>query len=713
MKKLLLFVLFWFSLTFTNYGYTQWIQNGLEGGIVNSIAIRSNGVLYTATYKGVYFSANLGDNWERGNNNLDQHGPVTSVTFGTSDVYSIASAGYNAPMFCKSTDNGYNFNIINAPTFNAHIILASGNIIYAGNQTGNQLKDGSISYSTNGGSNWIQTNLSKTLNIYDLYISGNSLYASGDSGVYVTTNTGTSWTKLSSGLPGKITVYSFRMNGTNFYIGTDKGIYRSTNSGSSWTDITNGLPTFKPYFAIELKDNILFAANYSRGVYKTANNGTNWYRCEVGLKDLLINKFLVYGSYIYAASLGGGVYATANYGENWYPKNTGFQGHCVYTMMNNGTLLYAGTQGGGIYYSNNGSTWINLSSGLTSTIVYSIINANSSLFAGTFGGIFKSTNNGNNWYAVNNGLLDSVTLSLTSNGTSVFAGTQGGGLYKSDNWGANWYKANNGITCDTVTALAYLNNILLAGTRRGVFRSTNGGQNWIQCSNGISTYTYCLSFCSKGTTLYAGSYSPTGLYSSTDNGISWNNIMQGSSNYVLTTLSYNNALVVGIYSYNGGKIFVSKNEGASWQDVSTTAGIPPWKYTDIRSSLSYNGNYYLGTYGKSIYSIPFGQIIGIKQISSAVPDEYKLYQNYPNPFNPTTNIKYSIAENGKSKIENGFVTLKIYDMLGKIVATLVNEKQSTGIYEVTFDGSNLNSGVYFYQLTAGSLKETKKFLLIK
>ncbi len=707
MKKLLLLVISFLFLSFADYISAQWIQNGLEGGIVNSLSIRSNGVLYSSTYKGVYFSVNLGNSWERGNNNLDQEGPVESITFGTTDVYAIAHSSSTSVVFCKSTDNGYNFNVMSTPFFNGNIILASGNIIYAGNKSSTQTYYGSVSYSTNGGSNWAQTSLSKTLAIYDLYISGNSLYASGDSGVYVTTNTGTSWTKLSNGLPGKITVYSFRMNGTNLYIGTDKGIYMSSNSGSSWSDISNGLPKYKPYFAIELKDNILFAANYSRGIYKTANNGTNWYRCETGLNDLLINKFLVYGSYIFAASLGGGVYVTVNYGENWYPKNTGFQGHCVYTMINNGTMLYAGTQGGGIYYSNNGTTWSNLSSGMASTIVYSIIYANSSLFAGTYGGIFKSTNNGNNWYAVNNGLLDSVTLSLTSNGTSVFAGTQGGGLYKSDNWGASWYKANNGITCDTVYSLAYLNNILLAGTRRGVFRSTNGGQNWIQCSNGISSYAYCLSFCSKGTTIYAGSYSPTGLYSSTDNGNSWNNIMPGSSNYVLTSLTYNNSIVAGVYNYGGGKIMVSKNEGASWQDVSSgTGGYPPWKYTDIRSSLSYNGSYYLGTYGKSIYSIPFSQIIGVKQISSTIPDKYILYQNYPNPFNPATKIKYQISD--KSNI-----SLKVFDIRGKEITVLVNEKQSAGTYELTFDGSSLNSGVYFYRLISDNFNETKKLILVK
>jgi hypothetical protein len=103
---------------------------------------------------------------------------------------------------------------------------------------------------------------------------------------------------------------------------------------------------------------------------------------------------------------------------------------------------------------------------------------------------------------------------------------------------------------------------------------------------------------------------------------------------------------------------------------------------------------------------------GINNISSNTPGEYKLYQNYPNPFNPSANIRYQITN-------NIFVNLKVYDILGKEVATLVNEKQSPGTYEVTFDarlhgqGSSLSSGIYFYKLEAGNFSDIKRMVLIK
>jgi hypothetical protein len=89
-----------------------------------------------------------------------------------------------------------------------------------------------------------------------------------------------------------------------------------------------------------------------------------------------------------------------------------------------------------------------------------------------------------------------------------------------------------------------------------------------------------------------------------------------------------------------------------------------------------------------------------------LPSKYELEQNYPNPFNPTTSIKYSIPNSGN-------VTLKVYDVLGNEVATLVNEGKERGVYTATFDASQFASGMYLYCLQAGSFTQTKKMILIK
>ncbi|HEY5534745.1 MAG TPA: T9SS type A sorting domain-containing protein, partial [Ignavibacteria bacterium] len=89
-----------------------------------------------------------------------------------------------------------------------------------------------------------------------------------------------------------------------------------------------------------------------------------------------------------------------------------------------------------------------------------------------------------------------------------------------------------------------------------------------------------------------------------------------------------------------------------------------------------------------------------------IPEAYSLSQNYPNPFNPVTKINYSLPK-------NGLVTLKIYDVLGREVMTLVKEMKSAGNYAVDFNGANLSSGIYFYSLKSGDFTSVKKMTLIK
>jgi endo-1,4-beta-xylanase len=98
--------------------------------------------------------------------------------------------------------------------------------------------------------------------------------------------------------------------------------------------------------------------------------------------------------------------------------------------------------------------------------------------------------------------------------------------------------------------------------------------------------------------------------------------------------------------------------------------------------------------------------LGVKEITSELPSKYELDQNFPNPFNPTTNIRYSIVKTSK-------VTLKVFDILGREVETLVNMVQAPGQYTVTFNAQSLASGIYFYQINAGSFTATKKLLLLK
>jgi len=152
----------------------------------------------------------------------------------------------------------------------------------------------------------------------------------------------------------------------------------------------------------------------------------------------------------------------------------------------------------------------------------------------------------------------------------------------------------------------------------------------------------------------------------------------------------------------------SVNTSDTWVKVGyiegkgTTTTLTSYRFNDLKlntgkynyrlKQIDYNGNF-------EYYNL--NEIIEI-----GIPNKYDISQNYPNPFNPATNIRYDLPK-------NGFVKLVVYDALGREIETLVNEKQSAGVYEVIFNASQYSSGVYFYKLTTDGFSETKKMLMIK
>jgi hypothetical protein len=114
-----------------------------------------------------------------------------------------------------------------------------------------------------------------------------------------------------------------------------------------------------------------------------------------------------------------------------------------------------------------------------------------------------------------------------------------------------------------------------------------------------------------------------------------------------------------------------------------------------------------GTGGKDFYLVKTGpEESEAEPVINSVPSQYTLYPNYPNPFNPSTQITYSIPKSGN-------VSLKVFNLLGQEVASLVNETQPAGTHVVSFDGSTLSSGIYFCQLRAGGFRQTQKTVLLK
>ncbi|MBN8571377.1 MAG: T9SS type A sorting domain-containing protein [Ignavibacteria bacterium] len=151
-------------------------------------------------------------------------------------------------------------------------------------------------------------------------------------------------------------------------------------------------------------------------------------------------------------------------------------------------------------------------------------------------------------------------------------------------------------------------------------------------------------------------------------------------------------------------IFINQDLGQTWRNINYNLG--------LRSSVSrlfVSGNdLYGATYTNSVIKAPISNLVGTNSISTEVPDKFTLGQNYPNPFNPNTVINYNLPV-------AGFISLKVYDILGNEVATLVNTRQNAGSYSEEFDAGyfKLSSGVYFYKLQSGEFSETKRMVLVK
>jgi len=392
-----------------------------------------------------------------------------------------------------------------------------------------------------------------------------------------------------------------------------------------------------------------------------------------------------------------------------------------------------------------------------------IVKVNNTLFAGvmntTFAGrILKSTDNGMNWDSVSTGFILSGIFDAAAKGNTICFGTYERGLIFSTDAGLTWqqnyvngvdgngifnvgmsgniiftrsntfiapiytmfhYSSNNGASwnplylspVEFVPNYFYdMDSLFIVGSQKGIVMSTNHGLNWTMPSNlGLPLfpdgrkYIYCL-YMNNGV-VYGGSIH--GYAYSTDMGNNWVNTNMGFSDFcAFTDFKQANGFVFGSVSNPSGitnaGVYKSVNNGTNW--IPMNSGLP--SNPSVVSLLISNDILFAGTDFDGIFKIPLSSITSVSGNENGNIKGYSLSQNYPNPFNPSTKISYSIPV-------SGLVRLKILDILGREVYTLVNEVKTAGNYEAEYDASRIPSGVYFYKLESGEYTKTMKMLLIK
>ena len=284
----------------------------------------------------------------------------------------------------------------------------------------------------------------------------------------------------------------------------------------------------------------------------------------------------------------------------------------------------------------------------------------------------RSTDGGNNWDTIGTGGI--FYFVDASNGWAI--GTPK--IYHTTNGGTNWSPQYIDTTAGDFHAIQFtdLNNGWVVSDTGKILKTTDGGSNWTQVTN---------------TGLPSDSYCKTVFFLDANNG--W----IGANIPVTSGITPQRAI---LHTTNGGSSWTWQYPGFLLDSSET--------HTSAVFSMFFNNTnegWLVGDYG-IIEHTTNGGTTSVSEKNGTIPTAFSLKQNYPNPFNPSTQISYEV-----SSLSN--VNLKIFDMLGREVATLVNEQKPAGTYTATFNASNFPSGVYFYQLKAGNFLQTKKMLVLK
>ncbi len=414
----------------------------------------------------------------------------------------------------------------------------------------------------------------------------------------------------------------------------------------------------------------------------------------------------------------------------WYPQNSGTTSSLNsvhFENANNGWVV--GDSGIILHTTNGGQEWLKQNSG--TILPLNSVYFNDANKGWAVGGklpdyppyfeydssiIIHTTNGGITWDAQlywPKSQLSSVFFMDANKGWAVGydSTTKLGIIYNTTNGGTNWsqqfrdsgFRLNDIFMEDPNNGFAVGQVDCITGGCGGFIKTTDGGFTWTLLEINSFPLAEGLAFIRTGVWCSVGGAGLRGygkISLTTDDFITWNTstYTQCWVFYDVTFINNDTGWVVG----NNGTILITTNGATDWTEQlsGTTESLYSVYFTDVNRGWIVGGN------GTILYTNNGGVTFVEEEKIDEIPTEFLLSNNYPNPFNPSSSLSYSIAK-------SVLVTLKVYDVLGTEIETLVNEEKSTGTYELNWNASNLPSGVYFYRLQAGDFVQTRKMILLK
>lgn len=519
---------------------------------------------------------------------------------------------------------------------------------------------GQIFKSTNTGQSWYPVLIPNLFaGMVDIKEIGNSIFAISSFGkLYRTSDLGSTWD-------------STELEGTNFYdiavkdsvalIPTSDGkIYRSSDYGLNW-NVTNDGTSLLNRGSI-FTNNLAIVVGHNRKINRSTDEGLTWTNNQ-NIPTSNLNKiaFLNFDTG-FAVGQAGAILFSSNQGNSWNRDSVTSLNINDINITPSGIIYLAADSGKVIRSTDSGISWEFQSAGITENNVIKFFTDDYGICISEGGHILKTYNGGQNWlYTSNVPIFLEVLDAYFFDSTNFLVSSYGGDIFKTTNGGSNFSNPYGTFMLeDSLTSLEFINQTtgFCSGSQGTLLKTTNAGDNWTELNTGIPFSLYSVKFTSEDT---------------------------------------------GYISGAAGKIYKTYDGGQNWVEMISNSSNP---LKDMCFNTS-NVGFIVGTNGTILKTVTAGEIvIGITQISSEIPDGYYLSYNYPNPFNPVTNIEFKIPESTN-------VTIRVFDITGREISTLINEIKSAGSYKINFNGDNLASGVYFYRIETERFVETKRMVLLK